>query len=241
MPIRISSKMKEEVKKTLEDYNTLLSRAQKEPGAVDLSDIIARVKFDNFEELKKEPEYNDIEVLTGERDAYQNIMLMCETTDYAPSKPYSKLSLEKYVAFVVELRLYKNVARRKNIRDIQTAREFGDLSENAEYTIAREQQGKIESHIVELEYIVNNCEIIQPKDSYSVGDIGSTVTIQNLKTKQTRTFMLTGCFEADINSVPQKISNESPIGKAVMGKKVGDNAIVVTNRGKDIYKITAIK
>ena len=240
MPIRISPKMKEEVRKSLEDYNTLLSRAQKD-SSVDLGEVVARVKFDSFEELKKEPEYSDIEVLTGERDAYQNIMLMCETTDYAPTKPYSKLSLAKYVEFVVELRLYKNVARRKNIRDIQTAREFGDLSENAEYTIAREQQGKIESHILELDYIANNCEIIEPKDSYTEGDIGSTVTIVNQKTKQSRTFMLTGCFEADINSVPQKISNESPIGKAVMGKKVGDNVMVVTNRGKDIYKITAIK
>lgn len=240
MPIKISAKMKEEVKVALDEYNALLSKAQKD-NTIDLSEYVSKVNFDAFEDLKKEPEYSALEVLTGERDAYQNIILMRETVDHNPSKPYSKLSLEKYVALVVELRIYKNVARRKNNRDIQTAREFGDLSENAEYQIAREQQGKIESHILELEYVVSNCEIIEPKDSYSIGEIGSTVTIVNLKTKQQRTFELTGCYESDINSVPQKISNESPIGAAVMGKKAGDNAIVVTNRGKDMYKIVSIK
>ncbi len=241
MPIRISENLKAKVKAALEEYNTTLSKAQREPDSVDLTPYVARVDVDGFEDLKKEPEYNDLEILTGERDAYQNILLICETADYESSKVYSKLSLEKYVAFVVELRLYKNVARRKNIRDIQTAREFGDLSENAEYTIAREQQGKIEAHIVELEYIINNCEIVEPKTAYTVGEIGATVTIENLKTKQKRTFVLTGKHEGDINSVPQKISDESPIGKAVLGKKAGDNAIIVTARGKDLYKIISVK
>ncbi len=238
MPIRISDDQKQLAKDNLDKYNAILSDAQKD-DKVDLSQYVARVKFDGFEELKKEPEYSDLEVLTGERDAYQNIILNCETTK--TDAEYPKISLEKYVELVVELRLYKNVKRRKNVRDIKTAREFGDLSENAEYQIAREQQGIIESHIADLEKMVGNCEIVQPKTTHDVADIGAKIVIENARTKAQVVFELVGSSEADINSVPQKISNASPIGRAVSGHKAGDTVVVVLPRGKEIYKISEIK
>jgi transcription elongation factor GreA len=238
MPIRISDEQKKLAKDFLEKYNETLSLAQKD-STVDLSQYVARVKFDGFEDLKAEPEYSDLEVLTGERDAFQNIILNCETAK--TDAEYPKISLEKYVELVVELRIYKNVKRRKNVRDIKTAREFGDLSENAEYQIAREQQGIIESHIADLEKIVDNCEIVQPKTTHDVADIGAKITIESVKTKAKVEFELVGSSEADINSVPQKISNASPIGRAVNSKKVGETVCVVLPKGKEIYKIIEIK
>ncbi len=245
MPIKISLKTKEKVEKLLAENNDLISQYHKDEKSVDFAPIVGKVgKFGgrcSFEDLRNEPEYSDIEVLVGERDAYKNILQQCETSLGAPDKDFTKLTLESYVSLYVEFKIYKNVARLKNARDIKTAREFGDLSENAEYQIAREQQGLIEARISELEAITDNCEIIEPKTSYSIGEPGATVTICNLKTKQEKTFILVGATESDINSVPQKISNVAPLGKAVVGKKAGDTVPVIIGKNKDMYKIISIK
>lgn len=126
--------------------------------------------------------------------------------------------------------------RRGAIADkIAEARDFGDLSENAEYDSAREEQGLVESRIAEIEDILLNAEIIKAKKGSKVA-LGSKV---KLKTgKKTMAYSVVGPVEAD--PLEGKISNESPIGMALMGKKVGDSAMINTPKGEIVYEIVAI-
>lgn len=127
-------------------------------------------------------------------------------------------------------------SRRSAIADkIADARDFGDLSENAEYDSAREEQGLVESRIAEIEDILLNAEIIKaPKGS--VISLGSHV---ELKTgAKTLNYILVGPVEAD--PAEGKISNQSPIGAALMGKKVGETATISNQKGEISYKIVSI-
>jgi transcription elongation factor GreA len=128
------------------------------------------------------------------------------------------------------------IAQRGPIAErIKTAREFGDLSENAEYSSARQEQERVEGRISEIEHILLNVEIItKPKGDNKV-QLGSTVT---LKDGDTKTFQVVGTVEAD--PLNGKISDESPIGKALMGKKVGDEVGIKTNSDTHSYKIVSI-
>jgi transcription elongation factor GreA len=118
---------------------------------------------------------------------------------------------------------------------IADARDFGDLSENAEYDSAREEQGLLESRVAEIEYILLNAEIIKGGSKTKVS-LGSKV---ELKTgSKTVTYTVVGPVEAD--PLEGKISNESPIGEAVFGKKVGDSATITTPKGTVTYKIANI-
>lgn len=119
---------------------------------------------------------------------------------------------------------------------IKTARELGDLSENAEYQTARQEQDRLETRISELEHIIQNSQIItKPKAGGSVR-LGSTVKLKNDgKTKQ---FQVVGTMEAD--PLSGKVSDESPIGKALLGKKVGDSVELKTPADTTTYKITEI-
>lgn len=100
---------------------------------------------------------------------------------------------------------------------IKTAREFGDLSENAEYSSARQEQERVESRIAEIEHILLNVEVIKKTSGSKKVQLGSSVTIKNHETK---TFQVVGTVEAD--PLNGKISDESPIGQALMGKVEGD-------------------
>lgn len=126
--------------------------------------------------------------------------------------------------------------RRGGIADkIAEARDFGDLSENAEYDSAREEQGLVESRIAEIEDILLNAEIIKTPKGSKVS-LGSKV---ELKTgKKTVIYTVVGPVEAD--PLEGKISNESPIGLALMGKKVGDIAVITTPKGDIQYEIVKI-
>lgn len=118
---------------------------------------------------------------------------------------------------------------------IKTAREFGDLSENAEYTSARQEQERVEGRIAEIENILQNVEIIsKPKGNGSV-KLGSLVKLKNGDTKE---FQVVGTVEAD--PLNGKISDESPIGQALMGKKVGDSVEIKTPAETQVYKIISI-
>lgn len=118
---------------------------------------------------------------------------------------------------------------------IKTAREFGDLAENAEYQSARQEQEKLEARIAEVEHILSNVEVItKPKGDTKV-QVGSTVTLKN---GDTRKFQVVGTVEAD--PLNGKISDESPIGQALLGKKLGDNVEIVTPADTLSYKITQI-
>lgn len=118
---------------------------------------------------------------------------------------------------------------------IKTAREFGDLSENAEYQTARQEQEKLETRISEVEHILNNVEVItKPKGDNKV-QLGSNVTLKNGTTKQ---FQVVGTVEAD--PLNGKISDESPIGQALLGKKLGDEVEIKTPAETTVYKVVEI-
>lgn len=136
----------------------------------------------------------------------------------------------------LEAELAELVGRRGAIADkIAEARDFGDLSENAEYDSAREEQGLVESRVAEIEDILLNAELIKAVKSSKV-ILGSKVELKN--GKKTTTYSVVGPVEAD--PLEGKISNESPLGEALMGKKVGDNATINTQKGEVTYEIVAI-
>ena len=130
------------------------------------------------------------------------------------------------------------VAARGSIADrIKTAREFGDLAENAEYSSARQEQEKNESRIAEIESILQNVEIIKKPSGDSKVQLGSTVKLKN--DGKTKEFQVVGTVEAD--PLNGKISDESPIGVALLGKKVGDAVEIKTPAETSKYKIAEIR
>jgi transcription elongation factor GreA len=137
-----------------------------------------------------------------------------------------------------ELNVLKQEKRPEIIKAIKEARALGDLSENADYHAAREEQGYIEGRIKELEYMVENAVIIEEKSSDKV-KLGTTVIIKYLSDGETETYTIVGSIEAD--PFENKISNESPIAKAIMGKKVGAVATVESPNGKYDIEILEIK
>lgn len=128
-------------------------------------------------------------------------------------------------------------ARRSDIAEkIANARDYGDLSENAEYDAAREEQAQLESRVAELEEILQNADIIKVSKNTGAVQVGSTVELENGKHV---TYQIVGPVEAD--PLEGKISNESPIGAALMGKKVGDKVSIDTPKATVTYKIVSIK
>jgi len=136
----------------------------------------------------------------------------------------------------LEAELAELKGRRGAIADkIAEARDYGDLSENAEYDSAREEQGLVESRIAEIEDILLNATIITATKSSSI-KLGSKV---ELKTgKKTVSYHVVGPVEAD--PLNGKISNESPIGIALIGKKLGDTATITTPKGEINYEVVKV-
>ncbi len=119
---------------------------------------------------------------------------------------------------------------------IKTAREFGDLSENAEYTSARQEQERVEGRIAEIEHILQNVEVIKKPKGDSKVQLGSKVTLKGHgKTKE---FQVVGTVEAD--PLNGKISDESPIGQALLGTKEGDAVEIKTPAETATYKVVDI-
>lgn len=118
---------------------------------------------------------------------------------------------------------------------IKTAREFGDLSENAEYQSARAEQDRNETRINEIQHILQNVELIKKPRGDSKVQLGSTVKLKNGKSME---FQVVGTVEAD--PLNGKISDESPIGKALLGKAVGDLVEIVTPAETAKYKVVEI-
>lgn len=128
-------------------------------------------------------------------------------------------------------------SRRGEIADkIAAARDFGDLSENAEYDAAREAQGLLETRITEIETILQNASIIQAGSSSTVV-LGSTVELE--ANGKTVVYTVVGPVEAD--PLEGKVSNESPIGQALMGKAVGDTVTINTPKGELAYAVVALR
>jgi len=128
------------------------------------------------------------------------------------------------------------IKRTETAEAIKVARELGDLAENAEYQSARQEQERNDARIDEIEHILANVEVIKAKGKKQVG-LGSKVTLKNDKGKE-MVLQVVGTIEAD--PLAQKISDESPIGKALLGKKEGDDVEIKTPANTIIYKIAAV-
>ncbi|MFZ4103796.1 MAG: transcription elongation factor GreA [Sediminibacterium sp.] len=156
---------------------------------------------------------------------------MSETNVYVTQETFDKMR--------EELQRMKSIDRPAASRAIAEAREKGDLKENAEYDAAKEAQGMLESKIKQLEVAVSNAKIVDTStiDTSKV-TILTKVTITNLATKKSVTYQLVGEKEADLKA--GKISASSPIGKGLIGKKIGDTAEVQTPNGVMKFSIDNI-
>lgn len=129
-----------------------------------------------------------------------------------------------------------NVKRPIAVKRLSDARDLGDLSENSEYTAAKQDLSFMDGRIAELEEILHNATVVTTHTKSSVG-VGSTVTV-HINGKKER-FIVVGEWEAD--PMQKKISHESPLGKALIGKKVGEQIEVDAPAGKILYKVVSIE
>lgn len=141
--------------------------------------------------------------------------------------------------FEEELQELKVNKRAEIAQKIKEAREQGDLSENAEYDAAKDEQRDIEARIEELENIIKNAEVMDEDTDAEVVNFGSKVVVKDMATKNVETYKIVGSTEAKI--LEKKISNESPLGAALMKKKAGDTIVVEAPAGTFKYKIMEIK
>lgn len=139
-----------------------------------------------------------------------------------------------------ELRQLKSVERPAVIQAIAEARAHGDLSENAEYHAAKEKQGFIENRITELEGAISRSEVFDPSSmSGETIRFGATVVLADIDTDEESTYQIVGAEEADIDQ--GRISNTSPIARAMMGKTEGDVVDVITPRGGKSYEVVEVR
>ncbi|MBQ7774817.1 MAG: transcription elongation factor GreA [Lachnospiraceae bacterium] len=150
------------------------------------------------------------------------------------------LTYEGLKKYENELEHLKVVKRQEVAQKIKEAREQGDLSENAEYDAAKDEQRDIEARIEELEKILKNAEVVD-EDEVDLDkiNIGCMIKILDVEFNEELEYKIVGSTEA--NSLKGKISNESPVGKALMGHKVGDTVEVETQAGVIAYKVLEIQ
>lgn len=150
-----------------------------------------------------------------------------------------KMSRESYDKLVAELDDLKINKRKEVAERLKVARSYGDLSENAEYDEAKNEQAILEAHIQELQYTIDNAEIVDD-ESISVDEIGmsSKITIKRVDTGKIETFTIVGTNHANVRE--GLISDESPIGKAAMKKRVGDIFIVEAPAGELKFEVIEI-
>lgn len=137
-----------------------------------------------------------------------------------------------------ELAHYKSVRRIEVAQRIKTAIEYGDISENSEYDDAKNEQAFIEGHIIELENKINTAKIIDEKTRKNVVSVGSKVKLLDEVFNEELDYVIVGSSEAD--PFNNRISNESPVGSAILGKKKGATVEVNTPDGVATFKILAI-
>lgn len=140
-------------------------------------------------------------------------MAIEETLEY-------QMTQEGYDKLIEELDYYKKVKRPEVIEKIKVARSFGDLSENSEYDAAKDEQGFIEQKILEMEQMIRYAKIIEIDTTSNTIRLGHTVTYVEVPNGEEETYKIVGSAEA--NPFEFKISNESPVAQALLGKEVGD-------------------
>lgn len=134
---------------------------------------------------------------------------------------------------------YLKVVKRKEIADkIKDARAQGDLSENAEYDAAKDEQSEMEGRIEEIEWILKNCEVVENADDGKI-NIGCKVRIKDVEMDEEMELDIVGSSEA--NSLDGSISNESPVGQALIGKSAGDRVTVETPAGDIVYDVLSVE
>ena len=146
------------------------------------------------------------------------------------------LTPQGFLDLEAELNDLKLNKRPAVIQALQEARALGDLSENAEYDSARNEQAQVEGRIKELEFKLEHCQVMDGGNK-DIVSVGSTVTIDYVDDDDTEVFSIVGSMAAD--PFENKISNESPIGKAILGKKVGDICDVPSPNGS--YQVKVVK
>ena len=146
-----------------------------------------------------------------------------------------------YKQLTSELEHLRTDRRREIAERIAAARAFGEIAENAEYDDAKNEQMMLEHNIARLEERLANARVINPKDiDTSAVSIGSVVRLRDVDAKETVEYFIVGSAEA--NPAEHKLSNESPVGKAIMGRKKGETVEVATPRGSKLkFKIMEIK
>lgn len=148
----------------------------------------------------------------------------------------TKAGLEELKSELSEL---KDVRLPAVIKRVAEAREYGDLSENAEYHDAKDEQRLIETRIDEIEAVLTQAKVVSATTSTTKIGIGSEVDVRKSGQKTVKTYTIVGEYEAD--PLESKISNASPLGKALMGKKKGDTVVVKAPAGEISYEVIQIR
>jgi transcription elongation factor GreA len=161
-----------------------------------------------------------------------------QTNNNQQTNDVEYLTQEKYDELKKELDYLKTTRRKEIAESLEYARSLGDLSENAEYHEARELQASTEERIRRLENMLKTANIVSTKNNDAVG-MGSTVTIRKDGEKEKHRYQIVGSEEADMKE--RKISHQSPLGEAMMGKKKNEEFTFETPNGKQTYKILEIE
>ena len=148
------------------------------------------------------------------------------------------LSKGKYNELSKQLKLLKTEKRKEVAEKLEFAKSLGDLSENAEYQEARDEQANVEDRIMNLEAILKTAEIVSSKKGGTI-TVGSTAVVCKKGGKTKQTYIIVGSEEVDMSS--GKISNKSPLGTALLGKAKGDDVLFSTPNGEVQYTITDVK
>ncbi|MCF0120692.1 MAG: transcription elongation factor GreA [Oscillospiraceae bacterium] len=150
-----------------------------------------------------------------------------------------KLTREKFEELKKELEYIKKTREKEVAELIKEARSFGDLSENSEYDEAKTEQGKLYSKIAEIKNLIENAEIVTKSEETDKVGIGSRVTVLDIEFDEEVEYTLVSSQE--VNPVENKLSDDSPFGKAVVGHRVGDTVEVDAPAGKLSFKILKIE
>lgn len=152
-----------------------------------------------------------------------------------------KLSAERLEELKTELNYLKTVREREVADQIKEARSFGDLSENSEYDEAKNEQGRLYSRIAEIETILGNCVVISEEEAqgHDIIRLGSRIIVLDMEFKEKETYQIVGSQEAD--PMNGRISEESPFGRALIGKEAGDDVVVDAPAGSIHYQILEIQ
>lgn len=152
-------------------------------------------------------------------------------------KTVNYITAEKKKELEAELTDIKGPKRKAILEALEYAKSLGDLSENAEYHQTREDQGKLEERIAKIENVLQSSLVVSSKGGDEIG-VGSKVVVQKVGTKEEKSYQIVGSEEADM--AQGKISNRSPFGEAIFGKKKGESFSFKTPSGTVDYKIISV-